>query len=320
METRSDQAAVLGAGIEETRDRHGAFPRLTTSSSNVCARSASAGPSAPASPLPRGRQGHRLLRRSSPGTAVVMQGYGHENRVLGIHGRRRFLGELNLLSGSPTYVSAIVRDDGEVMRSRRSGCARCSPTTRSSATSSYGHSCRAGPILIDIGAGVKVVGSRYSRDARRVREFLARNRMPYQWMDVEEDVEAEAVLAASVSRRRDARPDQRATARCATRPTARSRGSSASGRAGHRRALCDLVIVGAGPAGLAAAVYGATEGLDTQVIDSVAVRRPGEHLLADRELPRVPDRHLGQRAGGARDHPGAAGSARAWSCPPRRSR
>ena len=43
---------------------------------------------------------------------------------------------------------------------------------------------------------MKVVGSRYSRDTRRVREFLARNRMPYHWMDLEDDEEAEALLRA----------------------------------------------------------------------------------------------------------------------------
>ncbi len=51
-------------------------------------------------------------------------------------------------------------------------------------------------LLIDMGAGVRLVGSRYSQDTRRVREFLARNRMPFQWMDLESDEEAEALLRA----------------------------------------------------------------------------------------------------------------------------
>ena len=50
----------------------------------------------------------------------------------------------------------------------------------------------------------------------------------------------------------------------------------------------DLVIVGAGPAGLAAAVYGASEGLQTLMLDRHAAGGPGWHQFADRELPRVP--------------------------------
>ena len=51
-------------------------------------------------------------------------------------------------------------------------------------------------ILIEVEAGVKLVGSRYSHDTRRLREFLARNRVPYRWMDLESDAEAEVLLQA----------------------------------------------------------------------------------------------------------------------------
>ena len=51
-------------------------------------------------------------------------------------------------------------------------------------------------ILIEIGGGVRVIGSRYSPDTRRLREFLARNRVPYHWVDLEADEEAESLLRA----------------------------------------------------------------------------------------------------------------------------
>ena len=54
----------------------------------------------------------------------------------------------------------------------------------------------------------------------------------------------------------------------------------------------DLVVVGAGPPGLAAAVYAASEGLDVLVLESERARRPGRLELAHRELPRLPDGHL----------------------------
>ena len=70
--------------------------------------------------------------------------------------------------------------------------------------------------------------------------------------------------------------------------------------------MFDLVVVGSGPAGLAAAVYGASEGLDTVSLDARRHRRPGRRELAHRELRRVPERHLRRGARVARRHPGAA--------------
>ena len=63
--------------------------------------------------------------------------------------------------------------------------------------------------------------------------------------------------------------------------------------------LRDILVIGAGPSGLAAAVYGASEGLDVLVVESEAPGRTGRLELEDRELPRVSDRHLGPGAGGA---------------------
>ena len=77
----------------------------------------------------------------------------------------------------------------------------------------------------------------------------------------------------------------------------------------HEIEVCDLIVVGAGPAGLAAAVYGASEGLRTVALDGARDRRPGRHVVADRELPRLPGRRLRGRARRARDAPGARSSA-----------
>ncbi len=72
-----------------------------------------------------------------------------------------------------------------------------------------------------------------------------------------------------------------------------------------REHVRDLVIVGAGPAGLAAAVYGASEGLDVLVLESGSPGGQAGSSLEDRELPRLPHRHLGSGADGARLYPGA---------------
>ena len=50
-------------------------------------------------------------------------------------------------------------------------------------------------LLVGVGAGIKLIGSRFSPDSRRLREFLARNQMPYIWVDLETDDEAEGLLS-----------------------------------------------------------------------------------------------------------------------------
>ena len=65
---------------------------------------------------------------------AIVRGLGDENRVISVHGHHRFLGELNLLTGGAAYLSAVVRDPGEVIRVPLDACAGCSPTTSNSRT------------------------------------------------------------------------------------------------------------------------------------------------------------------------------------------
>ena len=87
---------------------------------------------------------------------------------------------------------------------------------------------------------------------------------------------------------------------CAVRRPASSPSTSGSRSSRSPGYIFDLVVVGSGPAGLAAAVYGASEGLDTVSLDAVADRRAGGRELAHRELRRVPERHLRRRAASTR--------------------
>ena len=116
--------------------------------------------------------------------------------------------------------------------------------------------------------GVRVVGDRWSSRCHRIRDFLARNQVPYHFLDVESSDEARALAA-------DADPSQLPLvilpdgARCtAPEPSDIAEQIGLTSRA--RERFYDLAIVGAGPAGLASAVYGGSEGLRTVIIEREA--------------------------------------------------
>ncbi len=118
--------------------------------------------------------------------------------------------------------------------------------------------------------GVRVVGHRFSKDTHDLRDFLARNRIPGRWLDVERESEARELLTVAGV------PEDRLPVvlledgDVLERPTvlelAERLGVAAAPASDHY----DLVIVGGGPAGLAAAVYGASEGLRTVMVEREA--------------------------------------------------
>jgi thioredoxin reductase (NADPH) len=260
----------LGAGLAEPPDRNGAFPRLTEEQRDRLRATGRTRAVESGEVLFRdGDTGYDFFVVES-GAIAIVEGLGRENRVIAVHGAHRFLGEVNLVTGSPPYLSAIVRDAGEVIQvpAERLRALLAEDEELSNVILRAFMSRRS--ILIDIGAGVKVVGSRYTDDTRRVRTFLARNRMPYHWMDLEEDDEAEALLRGLGVGACET-PVVIGGEQVLRNPSNADIASLLGfGSRGAAPPMCDLVIVGAGPAGLAAAVYGASEGLDTQVIDKVA--------------------------------------------------
>jgi thioredoxin reductase (NADPH) len=119
--------------------------------------------------------------------------------------------------------------------------------------------------------GIRVVGTLWSASSHAAKDFLARNRIPYRWMDLERDAEARTLLETVGREHRGLpavffpdgsvllEPDQ----------------SALAGKIGMKTQAAlpfyDLVIVGGGPSGLGAAVYGASEGLRTLMIEKDAV-------------------------------------------------
>jgi thioredoxin reductase (NADPH) len=118
--------------------------------------------------------------------------------------------------------------------------------------------------------GVRVVGHRFSRESHDLRDFLVRNRVPARWLDVERDSEARELLrVAGVDSERlpvALLEDGTVLERPTILELAERLGVSGTPAQEHY----DLVVVGGGPAGLAAAVYGASEGLKTVMVEREA--------------------------------------------------
>jgi len=118
--------------------------------------------------------------------------------------------------------------------------------------------------------GIRVVGTTWSPATHEVKDFLARNQVPYRFLDIERDEEAEAIVAAGsddgtaipvvifADGTRMVDPDRRAIAQQVGLQTEAD------------SPFYDIIIVGGGPAGLASAVYGASEGLRTVMVESEA--------------------------------------------------
>ena len=119
-------------------------------------------------------------------------------------------------------------------------------------------------------SGLRLVGHRFSRDSHDLRDFLARNRVPARWLDVERDTEARELLTLTGV------PEDRLPVafledgEVLERPTVTELAERLGLRSVAQNEHYDLVIVGGGPAGLAAAVYGASEGLKTILVEREA--------------------------------------------------
>jgi thioredoxin reductase (NADPH) len=184
---------------------------------------------------------------------------------------RDFIAELNLLTGQRVYVTCVVSRPGVILRVPRNAVTAVMDADGALGELLVQTMFRRREAFLLIGSGVQIVGSRYSPDTQRLREFAARNRLAYNWVDLDNDPAAPGLL-----RMLDIEPRQTPIVLVGgttvlANPTnaglAIAAGIAEEPRSG---SVYDLLVVGAGPAGLAAAVYGATEGLTTAVVDALA--------------------------------------------------
>jgi thioredoxin reductase (NADPH) len=206
------------------------------------------------------------------GEVQVVDDFVGEGRTIGTFLARRFLGELNMLTGQAMYLTAVVSEAGEVLaipRERLKEIVSEEPNLSDVILKAF---LARRAYMIRTGLGLRIIGSRHSGDAARLREIAARNRVPHVWIELEENPEAETLLG-----RFGAKPSETPVTvwqgeDVLKNPTnlefARTTGLEVDAPL---ERTYDLVVVGAGPAGLGASVYGASEGLSTLALESVAL-------------------------------------------------
>ncbi|MGW7102639.1 FAD-dependent oxidoreductase [Streptomyces sp. NPDC054838] len=262
--------------VRETPDRYGAFPRLTPEQLEDLSAHGERRRTAAGEVLYREGEPFREFLAILSGTVEILHDHGGpDERTVAVPGPGRFLGELGLLEGQAAFDTAVVREAGEVLAvpvERQRALVGGDPVLGDLILRAY---LGRRYLLIGLGAGFRILGSCYSRDTLRLREFAARNRLPHRWVDLEKDKEAEALL-----RRFAIRPEEtpvvlwkgeRVLRNPSNAELARLIGLPApSPESSHTPERCDVMVVGAGPAGLAAAVYGASDGLTTVTVEAVA--------------------------------------------------
>ena len=205
------------------------------------------------------------------GEVEILDYSSDEPKIITTHRKGQFTGDITHLTGAPAIFSAIARGDcevfevsGEALRHLLNQCPSLSDIILQ-AFIARRQLLRESPNFI----GLRVIGSRYSADTFRVRDFLARNRVLFTWVDLETDPQVNQLLKSFGLTEADTPVVACAHMLLLRNPSNQALADEVGIHQSLERTVYDLLVVGAGPAGLAAAVYGASEGLRTAVLDSV---------------------------------------------------
>jgi thioredoxin reductase (NADPH) len=221
-----------------------------------------------------GEELFRIGDRSYPfiaildGEAAVLDGAGNE---IVRHGAAGFLGEINLLSGQTVFLTAVVTKPLRYIAVEREALRQLLFDDASLADLLLPAFVQRRELLQEReGVGVEIVGPRESEETRRLLEFARQLRLPHTWLDPERSEEAAALLAPLTA---EEVPLARLPGGAELRRPSNGELSRALGIGLElaQREEVDLLVVGGGPAGLGAAVYGASEGLDTLVVESTTM-------------------------------------------------
>ncbi len=206
------------------------------------------------------------------GRIEIVDESGDVPNIIKILGRGEFTGDVSQLTGGPSLVSGIARGACEAFE--------VSPDA-------LRHLLNNHPELSDIilqaflarrqllresgsVVGVRVIGPQRSRETFRVRDFLAKNRVPFTWLDLDHDPQVMQLLGQFGVTEAETPVVVFGRKLLLRNPSNRQLADALGLRRPLGQGVYDLTVVGAGPAGLAAAVYGASEGLRTLVLERTA--------------------------------------------------
>jgi thioredoxin reductase (NADPH) len=202
------------------------------------------------------------------GEVTVFDGAGHE---IARHVASGFLGEINLLSGQAVFVTAVVTQPLRYIAVPREDLRALLFDDPSLSDLILGALVERREVLQRRqGVGPEIVGAHDSPDMRRLLEFARAQRLPHTWVDPAETIDT-AGLAGEPSA--SAAPLVRLPGGVELVNPSNGELSRALGigLALAPREEVDLLVIGGGPAGLGAAVYGASEGLDTLIVESRSI-------------------------------------------------
>jgi len=257
----------------ETPDSFGAYPRLTPPQLRALGEHGTTEHVAAGTVLARAGEPLRSFFAVIEGRLAVEEepdDDADDGTWREVHGPGRFVGDIGLLEGQPSFTTVTAVEDGTVLEVPTEALSRI--VTRD-------------PLLGDLilraylirrsmaigwGSGLRIVGSRFSPDTRRLLDVAARNRIPHRLLDLEGDRAAETIVRRLRLDISDLPVVIVGGARVLRNPSTAELLRVLGVGAAPPRPTCDLLVVGAGPAGLAATVCAASDGLSVVLADAVA--------------------------------------------------
>lgn len=197
---------------------------------------------------------------------------GGSTTLIRSSGRGEFHGELSVLTGQDSVLDCVVDEDGDVLVLPASAVQEIVETfPLISDVLIHTLALRREILMYKAAASLTLIGPEGSSDINRLEEFCARNRIPHRWLAPDDPEAFQRMRRFGAGGTTDVWVivrDERALANPSTRYLARMLGLDL---VIDQTAHVDLIVVGAGPSGLSAAVYAASEGLSTVVTDNIAI-------------------------------------------------
>ena len=205
------------------------------------------------------------------GEIEILDQSGDEPTTIAIHGPGEFTGDVSHLTGTPSIFTAIALSDcelyaisGDLLKQVINQCPDLGDIILRAFMARRQMVRESGTFI-----GLRVIGSRFSPDTFRIRDFLAKNLVLFTWTDLEANPDVEQLLKHFGLTEADT-PVVVCKDHVLRNPSNRAIADAIGIHKVLDTTVYDLAVIGAGPAGLAAAVYGASEGLNTVVLERTA--------------------------------------------------